>query len=122
MEQTVDYEALFGMLTGIIISLAFFAAIFFSFFYAIKARNKERMALIEHGVDVSTIYRKRENKNGFFKFGFILIGVALGLIFGAIFSASGIMEEPVSYFAMILLFGGGGVLLANHLITKKETK
>jgi len=120
MENTVDYEAIFGMITGIIISLGLFAAIFFAIFYSIKAKNKERMALIDKGVDISEIYRKKENSNGFFKFGFIIIGIGIGLVFGVIFSKSGILPDVISYFSMILLFGGGAILLANYLLLKNK--
>lgn len=120
MGQSVDYEAIFGMITGIIISLGFFAAVFFSIFYALKAKNNERMALIEKGVDLSTTYRKRNFKHGFFKLGFILVGIAIGLVFAAIFSRIGLLPDGVAYFAMVLLFGGGAILFANHLISKKE--
>lgn len=119
MEQSVDYVAISGMVTGIVISLGLFAAIFFAIFYAIKAKNKERMALIDKGVDISEIYRKKDRKNVFFKFGMILIGIAAGLVFGVIFSGIRLMPPAVAYFSMILLFGGGAILLANHLLEKK---
>ncbi|MCK4920726.1 MAG: hypothetical protein KAS71_06755, partial [Bacteroidales bacterium] len=40
--------------------LGFFAAIVLAWYFYLKARNKERMALIEKGADVSEIYSKQE--------------------------------------------------------------
>ncbi len=114
-----DNVPIFGMITGILINLTVFTAIVLAVYYTVKARNKERMALIEKGVDISEIYKKRENKNGFFKFGMILIGIALGLVFAVIFSSLDILPTVISYFAMILLFGGASILFANYWLAKK---
>jgi len=120
--SAVTLIPIFGMLTGIIINLGLFATIVLAIYYNVKARNKERMALIERGVDISEIYKKKNNGdgNGFFKFGMVLIGVALGLVSGVIFSKTGFLPPVVSYFAFILLFGGISVIAANYLVAKKK--
>ena len=120
MEESLELVPIFGMLTGIIINLGFFAAVILAIYYNVRARNKERMALIEKGVDISEIYKKKENPHGFFKFGVIVIGIGFGLVFGVVFSKVGILPDVVSYFSMILVFGGAGVLLANYLVAKKK--
>ncbi|MFA6401628.1 MAG: DUF6249 domain-containing protein [Salinivirgaceae bacterium] len=119
-DSSVTMIPIFGMLTGIIINLGLFTAIVLAIYYNVKARNKERMALIEKGVDLTEIYKKKETGNGFFKFGMILIGIALGLVFGVIFSKLELFPPVVSYFAFILLFGGISVLVANYLVSKKK--
>jgi len=119
MENYLQMIPIFGMVTGIIINLGFFTAIVLSIYFSVKARNKERMALIEKGFDLSEIYKNKEKKHGFFKFGVILIGIAFGLIFGVLFSKTGFLPDVISYFAMILLFGGIGVLMANYFVAKK---
>ena len=108
---------IFGMLTGIIINLGLFATISIAIYYSVKARNKERMALIERGVDISEIYKKKGTGHGFFKFGVVLMGIGIGLLLGYILSSA--VNPVVSYFSMILLFGGIGVLVANYLVAKK---
>ena len=72
--------------------LGFFAAIFLGWYFYLKARNKERMALIESGKDVSEIYSKREIRFRFpwLKFGIILSGTSFGFLF--------------SFFAITLFF------------------
>lgn len=114
---------LMGMLTGALISLGFFAAIFFAIYFSVKARNKERMMLIERGVDISEIYKKKNtgNGHGFFKFGVVAIGIGVGLMVGWILSM--LFYNPVvSYFIGILVFGGVGVLVANFLVEKLNQK
>jgi hypothetical protein len=112
---------IFGMLTGIIINLGLFTTIILAIYFSNKARNKERMALIERGVDISEIYKKKESsKYGFFKLGIVLIGIAAGLLLGNVFSNE--LNPVVSYFSMILLCGGIAVILANYLVAKKVQK
>ncbi|MCK9207245.1 MAG: hypothetical protein M0P66_09050 [Salinivirgaceae bacterium] len=121
MEQSENMIPIMGMLTGIIINLGLFTAIVLAIYYSVKARNKERMALIEKGVDISEIYRKKETKHGFFKFGVVLMGIGLGLVFGVLLSQFNAIPPVVAYFAGILFFGGTGVLLANYLAAKKSS-
>lgn len=111
---------LMGMLTGIIISLGFFAAIILSIFFLVKTRNKERMAIIEKGGDLSELYRKKRSGHGFFKVGMVVVGLALGLILAGFIENAHILPEGLSYFAMILLGGGSGIILANYLITNNK--
>lgn len=109
-----------GMATGIIISLGFFSMFVLIVYYPTRARNKERMALIEKGVDVKDLYKKRTNgKDSFFKVGVVVVGIAIGLLFGMILSNFQI-NPVVAYFAMILLFGGVAVLVANYFVEKKK--
>lgn len=122
MEQSSELVKLMGPISGILISAAFFAMLVLIVYFPTKARNKERLALIEKGVDVTNIYKKREkvsNGHTFFKIGVILVGVALGLFVGMLLSNFNI-EPVVAYFSMILLFGGTGILLANYMIEKKK--
>lgn len=112
-----------GMITGIIINLGLFTAIILAIYYNVRARNRERMALIEKGADLSEIYKKKEKSgNGFFKFGVVVIGIAVGLLFGVLLSKVDLFPPVVAYFAMILLFGGAGVLLGNQLAMKNKAR
>ncbi|HCC31610.1 MAG TPA: hypothetical protein DEQ03_16405 [Marinilabiliales bacterium] len=121
MEQSETLIPIFGMLTAVIINLGLFTAIVLAIYYSVKAQNKERMALIEKGVDISEIYRKKETKHVFFKFGVVLMGIGLGLVFGVLLSQFNAIPPVVAYFAGILFFGGTGVLLANYLAAKKSS-
>ena len=70
-----------------LIWLGFFAAVFLGWYFYLKARNNERMLLIEKGKDVSEIYVKREFKFRFpwLKLGVILTGFSFGWLVAFIF-------------------------------------
>ncbi len=120
MEANYDLEAIFGMMTGIIITLGLFTMFVLIVYYIARAKNKERMALIEKGIDLSTIYRKKDRKDSFFKVGVIVVGLSVGLLFGMLLSQIQVIPPFIAYFAMILLFGGIGILAGNYLSEKKN--
>lgn len=91
--------------------------------YAIWTQNRERMAMIEKGLDVSAIYKKREGSpNAVAKWGFLLVGVALGLMIGAILIHVTELEQPAVMFSTIFLFGGLGLLTYYFTIGKTNAK
>ena len=106
--------------------LGFFAAVFFAFYFYLRFRNKERMALIEKGVDVSEIYKKRDIS---FRFpwkmiAIMIIGIGTGLFFSYVFvenppppfKHSNIADEPEIIITFsLLIFGGIGILVGNLL-------
>jgi len=109
-------------LSGVIIGIVFFASVVLSLYFYLRARHTERMALIEKGM--YTAERKSVKiKTGNFglKLGSLLIGIALGLLVGYILDYYSVIEENVSYFSMILLFGGFS-LVANHIFESKKNK
>jgi len=100
----------------ILIPMTMFAGIFGVFFIFFKTRNKERMARIDKG-DMS-----RDPKGfGALKFGLLFTGVALGIIFGYLLSASGAMPEEIAIPAMIFLMGGVGLITYYMMIKKLST-
>ena len=104
----------------ILVPIALFATIFGIIFVAVSARNKERMALIEKGMD-SSIFKQATDTHGrynAFKWGLVIVGVGIGLILGNIFDIHGIMDDDVAYFAMVFVFGGLGLLTYYLLIRK----
>jgi hypothetical protein len=107
------------MLTEILVPIAIFAAAFGIVYVVVSARNRERMAMIEKGVDPKDFMtEKKSNVYGIIKWALLLMGVGLGLFLGSILEAyTDIPEEP-AYFACALLFGGLGLALA-FFITKK---
>ena len=100
-----------GMITGIIMTLGFFIAIVLSIKYVTAAKNKEKMALIDKGVDLSEIYQKKDYRNATLKGGMFLVGIALGLFIGYFMTEITNINLVVSYFSMILLFGGASLII-----------
>jgi hypothetical protein len=101
----------------------FVTAIIFGFAYSviyILVRKKERMALLEKGVDASYFMTPVKNQSfTALKLGLLLIGLAIGILLGGFLFHLTNMNEEESYFSMIFLFGGIG-LVVNHYMEKAE--
>jgi hypothetical protein len=109
------------MQTEIIVPLALFATIFGIVYVVVSAVNKEKLALIDKGLDASIFEKNKTSTHGRYnalKFGLLLIGIALGLLFGNLLEHYTEIQEEVSYFSMILLFGGAALLLYYRIIKK----
>lgn len=108
---------------GVLIPFAFFALVFGSLYVHLTTRNKERLAMIEKGVNPEIFTQKSEQKSeyGNFKFGLFMIGVALGIIAGYFLSEAG-MDGTAAYFSMIFLFGGIGLIVSFLLQGKFDKK
>ena len=101
--------------------LGFFAAITLSWIYYLKARNKERMALIEKGTDPSKIYSLPAEGKGFpwLKIGIVVVGICVGLLLGAglylLFPRQINELGPFLLFVLGYLFGGIGMIISNYM-------
>ncbi len=100
-----------------LIPISMFAATALVLWIFITNRNKERMALIEKGADAS-LFKTKSSRLTTLKFGMLFIGVGIGILLGNILANSTNLEEPVSYFSMMFLFGGGS-LISYYLIAGK---
>ena len=110
----------------------FFAAVFLGWYFYIKARNNERIALIEKGADVSEIYKKREFKFRFpwLKFGIISFGFASGWLFAFILVRyiindpwrSAHSDRDAFIAGIIFLFTAISILIANFVDKPKTNK
>lgn len=107
------------MLEEVLIPLIVFSCIFGVFYVFVTTRNRERMAMIEKGVDSSMFVSKRNYQGYTLKFGMLLVGMAIGLLIGSIISETTNLPEEVAYFSMIFLFGGAS-LIGNHYLEAKK--
>lgn len=108
----------------IIIPVTFFATIFGIVYMFLTTRNKERIAMIDKGMDVSLL-KKNPNEESQVKYwviklGFLMIGIALGILIGSFASSYG-MNEDQAYPSMILLFGGLA-LISSYFVENKLRK
>ncbi len=98
------------------IPLAFFLMIF-AIRYLV---NREKLAMIEKGI--ITDYSQRKRKTSVIRWGYLMIGVGLGLMSSLIITKITSLsddEAPAIYFAMIFILGGIGLIKA-HQVEKKE--
>lgn len=111
-----------GVMIPILISLGLFALIF----GIIYLRNRERMAMIERGMNPGIEVVKPVNRNYVLTWACLLIGAGLGLFLAYILSSTlpwvnESDDNPAIYFSLIAIFGGLG-LFTSYLIEKKEAK
>ena len=107
-------------LTPVLVMVIIFGTILTIVYLGI--RKKERMVMLEKGVDASAFLTK--NKSDYsLKYGLLLVGVALGILIGNFLSnmPSFIDVQEAAYFSMIFLFGGLALVIY-HFLAKKQIK
>ena len=104
----------------VLIPLIVFAAIFGTVFIIVSARNRERMAMIEKGVNPKDFMAgpSKPNPYGILKWALLLVGLGLGLFIGSLLETYTEIQEVPAYFASALFFGGLGLVVA-FLLSKK---
>jgi len=96
---------------------------FFGVVYIIyMTRHRERMALIESGMDADMLEPKKKRKYGLLKNGIIAMGIGVGLIVGEMLYSFTNITEEIAYFSMVFLFGGASMLLYHTRVKKLEEK
>jgi ABC-type Fe3+-siderophore transport system permease subunit len=121
-----EYKLIFKIMAPLIAFIGLFATIFGIMYVFYTTRNRERMALIEKGADASLFNTGREGQKSSFswakftlKAGMLFMGIALGIIAGAIMSNANILDEDANYPAMIFFFGGLSLVLF-YIIDRKS--
>jgi len=100
------------MAVEILVPLSCFAMIFGIVYIVVSARNRERMALIERGMNPDMFESKKEKSgSNILKWGLLMVGVALGSIAGGLLEKLVGIGEDTAYFSMIVLFGGAALIL-----------
>jgi len=105
------------ILRDFLVSLSAFAAIFGIIYVFLMTRFKERMSMIEKGVDASLLTPKNASSPTL-KFGMLFVGIALGLLTANLLTKNDIMFRSVAYFSMMFLFGGISLIL-NYVIERR---
>jgi heme A synthase len=102
-------------LTGILITTSVFAAIVLSLYFYLRARNQERMAMIEKGYQPKELVFGKNKSLRSLKTGIFFMGVALGIFFGHLIGRYTVINEVVAYFVMILLLGGLALIFTYYI-------
>jgi len=86
----------------------------------LSIRKKERMAMLEKGVDASVFFTPKKRDSYALKYGLLLIGVALGILIGNILAVTSafMYEKEAAYFSMIFLFGGLALVIYYFMAKK----
>jgi hypothetical protein len=117
----IETNPFITMLQEVLIPGIFFSAVVLVVYFVLRARTKERLALIEKGIDLSSIVPKKAPntplKTGLFLTG-IGLGVFVGLILAQAFTLSKV-ETVMMTGALASAFGGFGLILF-HLVQGKN--
>lgn len=108
-----------------IVFIALFATFFGILYVYYTNRNRERMALIEKGADASLFNTGKEGQRSFswakftLKIGMFFMGIAAGILMGALLETMTTMDEGITYSSMIFFFGGLSLVLF-YVIDRKN--
>ncbi len=105
-------------LTEILVPLGFFAAVVLSIYFVSSALHKQKMAMIEKGLWEKP--KTKKDKNQGMKAGILLIGLGIGIFAGYLLGEFTVINAVVSYFSMILLFGGAALILNNFVLARND--
>ncbi len=106
---------------GLVVSIAAFAAIFGIVYVFLMTRHRERMSMLEKGVDPSLFTPRPISQSYTLKFGMLSTGVALGILLGNLLNKTYDIERGPAFLSMVFLFGGLS-LIANYMIDRKSTQ
>ena len=108
----------------IIVFLALFGTVFGIAYVFLTTRNRERLALIEKGVEAS-LFNSKGSKFSIAKFilnlALLFMGIGAGIFLGDLLADSMDMKEEVTIPSMLFVFGGLG-LVAGFFITRSLEK
>ncbi len=102
------------------VSIAAFAGIFGIVYVFLMTRYRERMSMLEKGIDPS-LFKSKSSKSQTLKFGMLSVGIAIGILVGNLFYKNDWFDESVAYLSMIFLFGGTSLIL-NFIVDRKIEK
>lgn len=111
-----------------IVFMFLFAVVFGIFYLFYSTRNKERLALIEKGVDAKIFMqgeKKRSTLTGrviALNLALLLMGIGLGVFFALMIDTYTIMDEEAVYPAMIFFMAGVGLFAGFNLTKKLENE
>ena len=109
----------------LIVFLALFGTIFGIAYVYLTTRNKERLAMIEKGVDAKLISTKG-TRFSIAKFilnlALLFIGIGMGIFIGDLFSDMMDMKEEIAIPSMLFIFGGLGLVMGFFITQRLENK
>nr|NQU90043.1 hypothetical protein [Bacteroidota bacterium] len=114
MEERIDlmiYLFFYGIIPAAVILIIHFRH---------KMLHKEKLAMIEKGLDISTMTKNDNPLNQILMWGTLLTGIGFGLLFGYLLSLVSDLDQNMIVPIMAILFGGIGLIV--FYIFKKKTE
>ena|ERR1035437_2500970 len=104
---------------GIFVPLGVFAMVYG--IVRLGIRKKERLMLIQAGLDPATFDKSEKTSLSTVKLGMLLIAVGLGILIANIIVKFGVMDRDATVFSLVFLFGGSSLLIS-YFLEKKQLK
>lgn len=103
----------------LLIPISFFAMIFGIFYLMYSTRNRERLALIEKGVDASVFMKGKRERTPMWKvfilnFACLLIGSGLGIFLALVITTYTDLKRGAVYPSIIIIMAGVGLLVGYY--------
>lgn len=111
-----------GMMAVILIFGGIPTAIVLIYHFGRNAKSKERLALIEKGVDASIFMKQETTFHNVLMWGMLICGIGLGSLLGYILSFFTPMRQEIIMPIAALLFGGLGLISFYVYRKKREMK
>ena len=102
------------------VSIAAFAGIFGIIYVFLMTRNRERMSMLDKGIDPSQFASLSNSKSQTLRMGMLCVGIAIGILVGNLLYKNDWLDKSVSYMSMVFLFGGTSLIL--HFIIYRKIK
>jgi hypothetical protein len=102
-----------------LVSIAAFAAIFGIAYVFLMTRYRERMGMLEKGLDPNTFANKKSSQT--LRWGMLSVGIAIGILLGNVLHKNDVLDKSVAYLSMIFLFGGSSLILNYFYESKAKT-
>lgn len=111
----------------ILIPISLFLAIFGIVYLYLSTRNRERLALIEKGVDASVFMRGKTDGPAFYKvvllnMALLLMGIGAGVFLALILATYTSLDQDALYPAVIFLSAGASLFIGYNMTKKWSNK
>lgn len=107
------------MIAEILVPISFFLMIFGIIYLLYSTRNRERLALIEKGIDASIFFKGKQNSLSTWKIftinlAFLLIGSGIGIFIALLITTYTSLNDNAVYPSIIFIMAGAGLLAGFH--------
>lgn len=116
------------MLPAVLIPISFFLMVFAILYLYFSTRNRERLALIEKGVDANIFFKAKDQKEiptwkiVLINFAVLLMSVGLAIFLGASLENGLGLDEEIAYPGTIFFMAGVGLMVGFALTKRLEKK
>lgn len=97
----------------VVLTVSLIVCLFLAWYFSHKAGHKERLLMIEKGLDDQAINTK--SKPSLMKIGIVLIGLSLGLVIISLLGSLEMVRGNTVPLAILGLCGGISLLIANNI-------